>query len=146
MPHARPEDLPDGSERWPAIGVGGLRTTQWGDMEVGLTTVHEPLDCTEQYKFGRLPGGVCPCPHYGYIFEGRLRAKYPGSDWPDEVIEAGEAYFIPAGHVLIYEEPSKILEINPAHALHMCMDAIQRAVTDMQAQGLDIAPKPAVED
>jgi len=35
-----------------------------------------------------VPGGVCPCPHYGYIFEGRLRAKYPGSDWLDEVIEA----------------------------------------------------------
>ena len=134
MPHSKLEDLPNGGERWPAIGTDGFRTVKWGDMEVGYTTVHEPLDCTEQYKFGRLPGGVCPCPHYGYVFEGRMRAKYPGSDWPDEVIEAGEAYFIPSGHVLIYEEPSRVLELNPAHALQMCMDAIEKAVLRMKAQ------------
>ena len=146
MPHARPEDLPNGSQRWPAIGYDGFRTTQWGDMEVGYTTVHEPLDCTEQYKWGGLPGGVCPCPHYGYIFEGRMRAKYPGSDWPDEVIEAGEAYFIPSGHVLMYEEPSKVLELNPAHALQMCMDAMQKAIVKMTEQGVDAAPKPTEAD
>jgi len=55
-----------------------------------------------------------------------MRARYPGSDWPDEVIEAGEAYFIPAGHVLIYEEASRVFELNPAHALQMCMDAMQK--------------------
>ena len=96
MPHAKLEDLPNGNLRWPAIGETGFRSTQWGDMEVGYTTVHAPLDCTEQYKFGGLPGGVCPCPHYGFLFEGRMRAKYPGSDWPDEVVEAGEAFFIPS--------------------------------------------------
>ncbi|MEY4159584.1 MAG: hypothetical protein RLZZ136_205 [Pseudomonadota bacterium] len=133
MPHCKPEDLPNAGDRWPAIGRDGFRSVQWGDMEVGFTTVHQPLDCTEQYKFGGLPGGVCPCPHYGFIFEGRMRARYPGSDWPDEVIEAGEAYFIPSGHVLIYEEPSKVLELNPAHALQMCMDAMQRALEKMAA-------------
>lgn len=129
MPHSKLEDLPNGGDRWPAIGHEGFRTVQWGDMEVGFTTVHAPLDCTEAYKFGGLPGGVCPCPHYGYIFEGRMRAKYPGSDWPDEVIEAGEAYFIPSGHVLVYEEPSRVFELNPAHALQMCMDAMERAIS-----------------
>lgn len=43
------------------------------------------------------------------------------------MVEAGEAYFIPAGHVLIYEKPSRILELNPAHALQTVMDAMQRA-------------------
>lgn len=127
MPHCKPEDLPSGGERWPAIGHDGFRTQQWGDMEIGFTTVQEPFDASELYKLGGLPGGVCPCPHYGYVFEGRMRARYPGTDWPDEVIEAGEAYFIPAGHVLIYDEPSKVLELNPAHALQSCMDAMNRA-------------------
>ena len=136
MPHSKLDDLPNGSERWPAIGSDGFRSVQWGDMEVGLTTVHSALDCTEQYKFGGLPGGVCPCPHYGYIFEGRLRAQYPGSDWPDEVIEAGEAYFIPSGHVLIYEEPSRILELNPASALQTCMDAINKSIIKMTEAGV----------
>ena len=127
MPHGRPEDFPNGGARWPALGQDGFRTVRWCDMEVGLTTVHAPLDCSQMYKAGGLPGGVCPCPHYGYVFEGRMRAIYPGSDWPDEVIGAGEAYFIPSGHVLVYEEPSRVLELNPAAALQMCMDAMQKA-------------------
>ena len=102
MPHCKLEDLPSGGERWPALGHEGFRTAHWGDMEVGYTTLDSTLDCTEQYKWGGLPGGVCPCPHYGYLFEGRIRVKYPDSDWPDEVIEAGEAYFVPSGHVLVY--------------------------------------------
>jgi len=135
MPHSRLEDLPNGGDRWPALGREGFRTVQWGDMEVGYTTLHSTLDCSEAYKFGGLPGGVCPCPHYGYLFEGRIRARYPDSDWPDEVIEAGEAYFIPSGHVLIYEDPkTRCFELNPAHALQMCMDAMERAVLKTQAE------------
>jgi hypothetical protein len=135
MPHSRLEDLPNGGDRWPALGRDGFKTVQWGDMEVGYTTLHSTLDCSESYKFGGLPGGVCPCPHYGYLFEGRIRARYPDSDWPDEVIEAGEAYFIPSGHVLIYEDPkTRCFELNPAHALQMCMDAMERAVLKTQAE------------
>ncbi|HTR71821.1 MAG TPA: hypothetical protein VMH41_16530 [Mycobacteriales bacterium] len=96
-------------------------------MEVGFTTVDAPLDCTELYRAGGMPGGVCPCPHYGYIFEGALRATYPGTGDPDEVATSGEVYFFPAGHVLIYEAPTKALELNPAYALGQCMDAMQRA-------------------
>ncbi|KHK89007.1 cupin domain-containing protein [Novosphingobium malaysiense] len=96
-------------------------------MEVALTTLDGPLDCSRNYIDGGLPGGVCPCPHYGFVFEGTMRAHFPGTDWPDEVVTAGEAYYIPAGHVLIYEEASKVLEFNPAHALQMVMDAMQRA-------------------
>jgi hypothetical protein len=36
-------------------------------------------------------------------------------------------YFFPAGHVLIYPEPTTALELNPAFALQQCMDAIMRA-------------------
>lgn len=134
MPHSRLEDLPaGGGGRWPFAGEA-FRTVQWGDMEVGLTTVDAPLDCTEQYKLGGMPGGVCPCPHYGYVFEGAIRSVYPDSDLPDEVATAGEAYFFPAGHVLIYEEATKAMELNPAFALTQCMDAISRAVDIMMAQ------------
>lgn len=129
MPHSRLDDLPNANTRWPNIGSTGYKTVQWGDMEVGLTTLDGPLDCTNNYVDGGLPGGVCPCPHYGYIFKGRMRAVYPGTDWPDEVIEEGEAYFIPAGHVLKYEHEDgcRILELNPHHALQMCMDAMNVA-------------------
>jgi hypothetical protein len=95
-------------------------------MEVGYTSTG-PLDCTQLYQGGGLPGGVCPCPHYGYIFEGSIRATYPNTDRPDETATVGEVYFFPAGHVLIYPEPTRALELNPAFALQECMDAMARA-------------------
>ncbi|MCL9758178.1 hypothetical protein [Frankia sp. AiPa1] len=96
-------------------------------MEIGHTVIDAPLDCTDMYRVGGMPGGVCICPHYGYVFSGSIRAVYPNTDWPDEEAKAGEVYFFPAGHVLIYPGPADILELNPASALVSCMDAMQRA-------------------
>ncbi|MEZ0362704.1 hypothetical protein ACAG26_03255 [Mycobacterium sp. pUA109] len=133
MPHAKPLELPNGGGgRWPAT-VDRFRSVQWGDLEVGYTTVDHPLDCSDVNRLGGLPGGLCPCPHYGYVFEGSIRATYPGTDWPDDVVEAGEVYFFPAGHVLVYPGPTKHLEFNPAFALQQCMDAMQR-VADLAAR------------
>jgi hypothetical protein len=131
MPVSKPADLPiGGGGRWPLCGAG-FRSEQWGDLEVGYTTVPEPVDVSPMYA--SLPGGVCQCPHYGYMFRGRLRCVYPGSDWPDEVAETGDVYFVRAGHVLVYEEPSEVLELNPAAALQVLMDHIERAAEEMVA-------------
>jgi hypothetical protein len=117
MPVSKPSELPEnGGGRWPHTG---FRSVQWGDMEVGYT-VAPPVDCTSGYQ--GLPGGVCQCPHYGYVFTGRMRAVYPGTDRPDEIAEAGDVYFFPAGHSLIYDEPSEVLELNPAAALQALMN------------------------
>ena len=122
MPVSRPADLPvGGGGRWPLCG-SGFRSVRWGDMEVGYTTTGVG-DHTALYQ--GLPGGVCPVPHYGYVFSGRIRCRFPDSDWPDEVAGTGEAYFFPAGHVLIYEEETEALELNPAAALQTLMDHIE---------------------
>lgn len=122
MPVSKLEDLPvGGGGRWPLCGVG-FRSVQWGDMEVGYTTAG-PSDASPAYK--GLPGGICMCPHYGYVFSGKIRCVYPDSDWPDEVAESGDVYFFRAGHHLIYEEPTKALELNPADALQTLMDHIE---------------------
>ena len=132
MPVSKPADLPrGGGGRWPICGTG-FQSAQWGDMEVGYT-VTGAGDHTDVYR--GLPGGVCPCPHYGYVFSGRLRCRYPGTDWPDEVASAGDAYFFPAGHVLIYEEPSEVLELNPAAALQTLMDHIERLASGAAEHG-----------
>ncbi len=123
MPVSKPQDLPrGGGGRWPLCGAG-FSSAQWGDMEVGYT-VTGAGDHTPVYE--GLPGGVCPCPHYGYVFSGRVRCRYPGTDLPDEVAGPGDVYFFAAGHVLIYDEPTEHLELNPAHALQTLMDHIER--------------------
>jgi hypothetical protein len=119
MPVSKPSELPvGGGGRWPLCGRG-FRSVKWGDLEVGYTVTGRG-DHTAAYR--GLPGAVCPCPHYGYVFSGRIRCVFPGSNWPDEVAEAGDAYFFPAGHALIYEADTEALELNPAAALQTLMD------------------------
>ncbi|WTW92205.1 hypothetical protein OG216_01945 [Streptomycetaceae bacterium NBC_01309] len=121
MPVSKPSELPEnGGGRWPNTG---FRSVRWGDLEVGFT-VAPPVDCTPLYQ--GLPGGLCQCPHYGHVLKGRLRAVYPGSDWPDETAATGDLYFFPAGHTLVYEEDSEVIELNPAAALESLMDHIDR--------------------
>lgn len=130
MPVSKPQELPvGGGGRWPWCGRG-FRSVQWGDMEVGFTSCGSG-DHTAQYR--GLPGAVCPCPHYGYVLTGRIRCVFPGTDWPDEVAEAGDVYFFPAGHALIYELATEAIELNPAAALQTLMghfETVARAHTD----------------
>jgi hypothetical protein len=107
-------------------------------MEVGYTTTG-PLDCTPVYA--GLPGGVCPCPHYGYVFQGRVRCVYVGTDWPEEVAEAGDVYFFKPGHILIYDEPSEVLEMNPASTLQLLMDHIEGLARDGATADIDAASR-----
>ena len=110
---------------------GCMRSIKAGDMEIGATWTTEPADYTELYA--DLPGGVCPCDHYGYIFSGRIRARFP--DGSEEVIGPGEIYWIPKGHVLIYEEATHHLEINPHRELRMLMDTLLETAARKVASG-----------
>ena len=122
MPTCKLKELPPGGGgRWPLCGAG-FRSVKWGDLEVGFTKAG-PMSAAATYA--ELPGGVCMCPHYGYVFKGRIRCVYPGSKWPDEVAEAGDVYFFRAGHHLIYEEATEALEMNPADALEVLMDHVE---------------------
>jgi hypothetical protein len=119
VPVSRPEELPEnGGGRWPHTGFRGQR---WGDLFVGFTRA-PVVDCAPLYA--GLPGAVCCCPHYGYVLEGVMRCVYPGTDTPDEVARAGELYYFPAGHTIAYDEPSVVIEWNPASALELLMDHI----------------------
>jgi hypothetical protein len=143
MPVSKPSELPKGGGgRWPLSGTG-FRSAHWGDLEIGFTTVDEPADISSMYQ--GLPGAVCPCPHYGYVFRGRVRCVYPGSDQPDEVASAGEAYFFRAGHHLIYEEPSEVLEMNPAAALQQVMDHIETFAAALVQGAAEVDPSSVPE-
>ena len=119
--HFKPEEIPLIT---PQNGSGGgcMRSIKAGDMEIGFTWTAGPRDYTPLYA--GLPGGVCPCDHYGYVFSGRIRARY--ADGTEEVIGPGEVYFIPRGHVLIYEAATHHLEINFHAQLRELMEVILR--------------------
>ena len=104
-------------------------STVWGGLQIGYTTVPTAVDCTPLYA--DMPGGVCNCPHWGYIFEGALTAHYPNGEHEDDTARAGDVYYFPAGHVLIYEEATKALEFNPPEELEVLMEAVYKKMREL---------------
>lgn len=88
---AVPSDLPILVE-----GPGmASRFAAWGELDIALETFAAARDATE--LFHRVfPDGRCPVPHWGYLVKGRIRVKYPDHE---EVISAGEAWYMPPGHI-----------------------------------------------
>ncbi len=60
-----------------------------------------------------LPSDMCPCPHYGYIFEGAFRFIF--EDGSEEVYRTGEVYYAPAPHTAVVEEDTVLIDFSPQH-------------------------------
>ncbi|HVL87575.1 MAG TPA: hypothetical protein VM681_06175 [Candidatus Thermoplasmatota archaeon] len=79
-------DMIVGWERWPAGDVSGL--------------------------FRGLPGDACQAEHWGYTVAGKWRVRTAAGV---ETIEAGQAYYVPRGHVLLeIVEPMEVVEFTRA--------------------------------
>src|SRR5512146_1911530 len=76
------------------------RFAHWGELDIAVETQAGGRDATP--LFHRVfPDGRCPVPHWGYLVKGRMRIKYPDHE---EVISAGDAWYMPAGHIPTTEE------------------------------------------
>ena len=61
-----------------------------------------------------LPDDKCQCSHWGYVISGRITF---GVDGHEEVIEAGEAYYIPPGHTQRADAGTEIVQFSPSEVL-----------------------------
>src|SRR3546814_18677322 len=84
--HFKPEEIPLITPESGSGGGGCMRSIKAGEMEIGFTWTTGQSDYTPLYA--GLPGGVCPFDHYGYVFSGRIRARYPARC--GEAIRPGE--------------------------------------------------------
>ena len=78
------------------------------------------MDATE--LFAPLPGGRCQCPHWGYVIKGRMRIKYADHD---EVISAGEVYYMAPGHIPVIEEAVELVEFSPRGEYQKTMTVVE---------------------
>jgi hypothetical protein len=68
-----------------------------------------------------LPGGLCSCPHWGYVFEGTMTVRYADHV---EVYEAGDAFYMPPGHTPEAAAGTRFLQFSPAEQLAITEAAI----------------------
>lgn len=84
---------------------------------------------TRLFSFvARLQNDSCHCPHWGYVVEGALRVKY--DDGKEEVLNAGDAFYLPAGHTAVVEKDLKFLEFSPEKEFKEVMDHIAKKVAE----------------
>jgi mannose-6-phosphate isomerase-like protein (cupin superfamily) len=105
------------------FGVAEDRHEDLDGYTVNFVTIRHDHDLAPMLK--ALPGGNCSCPHWGYVFKGRLTVHYDGRD---EVIEAGEAFYMPPGHAPAAEAGTELVQFSPADKLAATTDAIKKAM------------------
>jgi hypothetical protein len=88
------------------------RNEDFGDYTVSFVTIKESHDLAPMLK--GLPGDSCQCPHWGYVLSGRLTWQF---DDHEEVIEAGDAFYVPAGHRPSAIAGSEFIQFSPSEQL-----------------------------
>lgn len=102
--HAHRHDIPSSLE----VGDIYSRDIVWGDMNVAFEGFPAGTDTRPLFK--GLPDDRCQCPHWGMMLKGRIRVLYSDRE---EVLEAGQAYYMPPGHNTVVEEDCELIEFSP---------------------------------
>ena len=91
-----------------------------GGYTVGFETFTEEADLTPLLE--GLPDDRCPTPHWGYVIKGKLTYI---SD-RDEVIEGGEAFYVPAGHTLTADAGTEVIFFSPTHEWQQTLEVVMK--------------------
>lgn len=103
-----------------------------GGYTVGFETYTEDADPDEVASLFRgLPDDRCQCPHWGLVVTGKLAYRY--ADGTEDVIEAGEAYYAPPGHLPVFFVGTEIVEISPTDDLRRTVDVV---MANLRAAGV----------
>ena len=103
------------------------RTEELGGYTMNFVSIRQPMDLAPLLK--GLPGDSCQCPHWGYLFKGRLTVRYADHE---EVIEAGDAFYMPPGHVPAGAAGTEFVQFSPSDELRVSEAAMARNMQQMQ--------------
>ena len=105
------------------FGVAEDRHDDLDGYTVNFVTIRQDHDLAPMLS--GLPGGNCPCPHWGYVFKGRLTIRYGDHE---ETVEAGEAFYMPPGHAPAAEAGTEFVQFSPAEQMATTTAAIKKAM------------------
>jgi hypothetical protein len=105
------------------FGVAEDRHEELDGYSVNFVSIRQTHDLGPMLK--ALPGGNCPCPHWGYVVKGRLTVRYADHE---EVIEAGDAFYMPPGHAPEAEQGTEFVQFSPAGELAAFDEALKKTM------------------
>ena len=110
-------------------GAVEIRQLEAGNMMLSHERAPAGLDNAALFK--GLPGDRCPGEHWGYVLRGSLRVSYTEHE---EIIRAGEVYYLTAGHTVRIEEDCELVEFTPKDVFAKIMEVAARNLAAMQQQ------------
>jgi hypothetical protein len=123
MPKISKESAPNVQEYPSALDRSGPLE----DYTVNFVTVRQAASPAALLK--GLPDDRCPCPHWGYLFTGKITVAYADRE---EVYQAGDAFYMTPGHVPTAETASEFVQFSPADALAEVRAVMMRNAQEMQ--------------
>jgi len=79
-----------------------------------------------------MPGDQCQCPHWGYVIKGRMTYM---TDEGEHVVEAGDAFYLPPGHVPKVVAGTEFVQFSPTEQLDHVSRHMTEAAKRMQGAG-----------
>jgi hypothetical protein len=108
------------------FGLVEDRHAELDGYAVSFVTFRQDMDHAPMLK--GLPDDRCQCPHWGQVLRGRWTVRYADRE---EIYEAGDAFYMPPGHVPVQNDPgTELLLVSPAAELRETEAVIK---TNMQA-------------
>ena len=108
MPKLSKDSAPNVQDAGPAIDRGG----DLDDTTVDFVTIRQSHSLAPLLR--GLPGDSCQCPHWGYLFAGKITVSYADRE---ETYEAGDAFYMPPGHVPAAEAGTEFIQFSPKKQL-----------------------------
>jgi hypothetical protein len=121
-----PATAPDTVERtdYGPIDVG---TVELGGYTTDFLHIKQPVDMNVMLK--GLPGDRCSCPHWGICTEGGMTVQYADHQ---EVISAGDVFYMPPGHVPEYLPGTRLIQFSPTDEIAVVSETIMRNQQHLQ--------------
>jgi hypothetical protein len=94
---------------------------------VNFLSFREDADVTPLFR--GLPDDRCPCPHWGYVLSGRVTYRFATHE---EIFEAGDAFYVPSGHVPYVTAGTEFVQFSPAEQLHQVTSTMMANFRQMQ--------------
>ena len=110
------------------FGIAVDRTAHLDDYTVNIVSVRETHSLKDM--LAGLPQGQCHCPHWGYLIQGRMTVDYGDRN---EEINAGDAFYMPPGHVPSADAGSEFVIFSPKDEFVATEKAIQEHMQQLQA-------------
>jgi hypothetical protein len=108
-------------------GVVEERHEDVNGTTIQFLTFREDVDSAPLLR--GLPDDRCNCPHWGYVFKGKVIFDLGDRE---EVYEAGDAFYLSQGHIPRAEPGTEYLQFSPAEELHAVSEHMQKNFAAMQ--------------